>query len=479
MAIRSCPIHAHAGTEPSAVALVGEMDQFTYADLDSQIVTVVEHLMQSGLRPGDRLALALPNSWAHVVLLWACFRCRLVALPLSTRFPTAQVVQLVKHLGCKMLITEENLEVYTSELPDLRVLAVASFMEKGLASQTTTPVSVDMQKPATLLLSSGSTGLPKAILHRWGNHYLSALGANENIAMEQGDRSLLSLPLYHVAGVAILFRAFIAGATVVLPQSNASLAEQLSAQQITHVSLVGTQLKRLLEDGGGPIDTLKAILLGGSAISRGLISKAYDAGLPIHTSYGMTEMASQITTTPPGASLETLCTSGQLLNYRRLKFDDNGQVLVKGAPRFLGYVEGEDLKKPFDEFAWYATGDIGRLDAAGNLIIEGRIDNMFISGGENIHPEEIERALQTHAAIVRAFVVPVPDTEFGFRPVAFLDTVGDMPTAEALDVYLAPHIARFMNPVAYFPLSNQATGEMKVSRKKLAELAAVLRASGS
>lgn len=475
MAIRNCPLSEHARLQPDAIALVvRDGEALTYATLDARVSAVASQLAAIGLRPGDRVGLVLDNSWMHIALMWACFRCRLVAVPLSTRFPPKQIEKLVAYLQCKVLIAASN--AYTD--CEAIVHEVDPLVHTALdAESLTIPVTVDVQKPATLLLSSGSTGLPKAILHRWGSHYLSALGANENILMQPGDRSLLSLPLYHVAGVAILFRAFIAGATVVIADNNQPLAAQLATDTITHVSMVGTQLKRVLESGK-KYAALQAILLGGSAISRSLIELAYKAGLPIHTSYGMTEMASQITATPPGASLDMLFTSGTVLNYRRLKLGGDGEILVKGAARFMGYVSGDDLEKPFDEAGWYHTGDIARFDEQGNLVVEGRKDNMFISGGENIHPEEIERALQAYPSILRAFVVPVEDVEYGYRPVAFLDAPVPLPATATLEAHLAPHIARFMNPVAYLPLGEQSAGAMKVSRKQLALRAAAFIASG-
>ncbi|MEM8485635.1 MAG: o-succinylbenzoate--CoA ligase [Bacteroidota bacterium] len=478
MAIRNCPLSEHARSQPTSIALVlGNGEDLPYATLDARVSAVASQLVAAGLKPGDHVGLLLPNTWMHITLMWACFRCRLVAVPLSTRFPVSQVEKLMGHLRCKVLLVAEDR--YNSDVT--QVIAVDTFIREALAAKPVTiPVTVDVQKPATLLLSSGSTGLPKAILHRWGNHYLSALGANENIPMKPGDRYLLSLPLYHVAGVAILFRAFVAGATVVLSDKKQPIAVQLASDEITHVSMVGTQLKRLLAaKANNRYEALQAILLGGSAISESLITLAYKAGLPIHTSYGMTELASQITATPPAASLETLLTSGKLLNYRRLKLDADGEILVKGATRFLGYVSGEGLQKPFDETGWYRTGDVGRMDAAGNLVVEGRKDNMFISGGENIHPEEIERALQAHAAVIRAFVVPVPDETYGYRPVAFLDVSRDMPAPTVFETHLATRIARFMNPIAYLPLAEDVTGEMKVSRKQLTTRALAALASGS
>ena len=151
-----------------------------------------------------------------------------------------------------------------------------------------------------------------------------------------------------------------------------------------------------------------------------LIRHAVALNLPIHTSYGLTEMASQVTTTRRNDPPEVLFSSGQLLRYRSLRVGPGDELLVSGETRFAGYVENEEIVKPFDARGWFATGDVGKIDADGNLTVLGRRDTMFISGGENIYPEEIEKALYQIAGIEQAVVVPVTHPEYGFRPVAFV-----------------------------------------------------------
>ncbi len=190
----------------------------------------------------------------------------------------------------------------------------------------------------------------------------------------------------------------------------------------THVSLVAAQLQQVLNDAD-TITALKsasAILLGGGAIPPSLIQNAFNLNLPIYKSYGCTEMSSQITTTRPADSFEHLCTSGKLLKQRELKIADDGEIMVRGKTLFQGYVEGEKIVSPVDEDGWYHTADLGKIDANGYLTVLGRKDNMFISGGENIFPEEIERVLEDLDGIEGAIVVPVHDPKFGQRPAAFL-----------------------------------------------------------
>ncbi len=144
----------------------------------------------------------------------------------------------------------------------------------------------------------GALGSAKAVVHSLANHFYSALGANQLMPLNPGDRWLISLPLYHVGGLAIFFRTLLSGATMVVPSEKLTLAETLTNKKISHLSLVPTQLQRLLQSSDG-IDSLlqlKLILLGGSPIPETLLDQSEELGLNINTTYGSTEMASQVAT---------------------------------------------------------------------------------------------------------------------------------------------------------------------------------------
>jgi O-succinylbenzoic acid--CoA ligase len=331
---------------------------------------------------------------------------------------------------------------------------------------TPNPPPQPTHRRATLVFTSGSTGTPKAVLHSWANHLYSAKGSNANLPLHSGDRWLLSLPLYHVGGLAILVRCALAGAAVAVPDQDASLSATLDATGATHASLVATQLRRLLEAREALPRRVRGLLLGGGPLPEGLLRRGHERSWPLHTSYGSTEMASQITTTPPGAPLSTLRTAGRRLPHRRLRIDADGQILVAGPTLCLGIAEGNALHDPRTH-GWLPTGDLGRLDAQGRLHVQGRTDRQFISGGENIQPEELEAALERGDRIARAVVVPVPDPEYGRRPVAFLRTTGG-PLPEEWRDRLRAELPSFKVPDAAYPLPEAATeGRMKVDRADL------------
>lgn len=390
-----------------------------------------------------RVAVWMENDWRTVVLLLAAPRAGVVISPLSTRLPAIE--EALDNVSPRMLISDR-----AGTAPD-RVLR----RESGGGT-----VMYPADQPATAVFTSGSSGMPKAAILSVGNHYYSAQGSNANIAVAPGDRWLVSLPLYHVGGIAILHRCLIGRGTIVL-QTSRDLVD--AAPGATHLSLVTTQLLRLLR-AHTSLPHLKAVLLGGSAVQPTLIDEAHSRGYPIHTSYGMTEMASQVATTAARASRRELSSSGRVLPHRELRIDADGEIHVRGRTRFLGYFDGGAITKPFDADGWYATGDAGSLENE-LLFVRGRTDNVFISGGENVMPEEIERVLTSRRDIRQAVVVPVADEEFGRRPVAFIDTPDAHFDPEELRAWLSERLPRFKIPIRFFGwVKRDAPSRLKIDR---------------
>ena len=329
--------------------------------------------------------------------------------------------------------------------------------------------ALDPMRPAVAVFTSGSTGVPKAALLSWGALVASARGVNEHLGLREGDRWLLDLPVVHVGGLGVVVRCALAGAALAVPSAGMPLAESIAALRPTHASLVSTQLRRLIA-AGVEADSLRAILLGGSAIPDDLLAEAVARGFPVSCSYGLTEMASTVTATAPGARGGDLATSGRPLAGREVRISASGEIEVRGATRFSGYLTPDGLVAPFDASGWFATGDLGRLDEAGRLVVEGRLGLRFVSGGENVQPEAIERALLALDDVAEAVVVPVPDAEFGHRPLAFVRTAsGAAPDAEALSAALRQRLPGFMVPVAFVAWGG--AGGMKPDRQRLAEVA--------
>jgi o-succinylbenzoate---CoA ligase len=456
---------------PEAAAIVGARGTISYRGLDRMAAAAALRL--EGLEQGSRVALYLHRDERYVALVLAILRAGHVACPVSDRLPPAGVAPLLERAACSALISEDEELVQTT---GLRSLEPAALLEEALRDPCGDfeSIEIPLERPATVIFTSGSTGVPKAALHTFGNHYYNALGSNLNIALGPGHRWLHSLPLYHVGGLSIIFRCLLAGATVALPRQGATPAEGIAGLGATHVSLVATQLRRLLREDA-ELGGLEAVLMGGGPVPHSLVEEALARGLPVYTSYGLTEMASQVTTTPPGASPEDLRTAGRVLPNREVSISESGEILVRGQTLFAGYVQGGGLDRPLDAGGWFHTRDLGELDD-GYLHVGGRMDNLFISGGENVQPEEIEEALCLLEGVGEAVVVPVPDDEFGARPFAFVRMEDGEPGELARK--LEPVLPRYKIPISFHPWPEGARGGMKPDRAALAELARGLHSRG-
>ena len=303
-------------------------------------------------------------------------------------------------------------------------------------------------RPATLLFTSGSGGNPRLVVHSAGNHWSSAVAANQHAPMGPGDRWLCHLPLYHVGGLAIVFRCLAAGATVCLAKPRESVATAVQRTRATHLSLVPTQLHRWLEDPAFDATCVKRVLMGGAPLSDGLRDEATARDLPLAVSYGMTETGSQVAATLPG---EFPVGAGRSLPHARIRMTSDGEILVRGPSVALGEWTGETLRPLVDSEGWLHTRDRGRLEQ-GILHVEGRMDDQFISGGENIQPEIIERALGQLPDIGEAVVVPMEDIEFGHRPAAWVDVTVTPALTAAWNRALRKLLPGYMIPVRYLKL---------------------------
>ncbi|MCW8995142.1 MAG: AMP-binding protein, partial [Psychromonas sp.] len=298
-----------------------------------------------------------------------------------------------------------------------------------------------------IIFTSGSSGQPKAVMHNFSNHFYSALGSQAIIPLKKGDKNLLSLPIFHISGYATVMRTLLAGATLILSAEKLTLGV-LKKQQITHLSLVSTQLYRLLEDPEFKNSNLsiKHLLLGGSAFSKELLALTARRGFTYHLSYGLTEMSSQVAT-----SSNNQCLS--ILNYREVKIV-NEEIFLRGKTRFVGYFNGLPANRNIPTEEWFASKDLGQK-VGDYLQITGRKDRQFISGGDNIQPEEVEALLLSFPTVKQAYVVAVEDPTFGQRPVAFIDWQNEQPENLSLTRYIHSKLSAFKCPVYYFPLPAQ------------------------
>lgn len=438
---------AQARIRPDAPAVVGHGAR-TWAEWDLQIDVAASSL---GALGAERIALRVEDRLDLATFALGAVRAGVTGVLVPTRWPAALAAEALSGAGVRTAIS------------DLPIPGLALHAPVGFGAEAG---GVGERPPGALaVFTSGSTGAPKAALLPWAALLASAEGVVARLDLRAGDRWLLDLPVAHVGGLGVVIRCAQAGAAMAVPYPGASVAEAVAALRPTHVSFVGTQLRRLL-DTHADTSSVRAILLGGSAIPADLLRRATEAGLPVALSYGMTEMGSTVTATEPGSDLDT---SGRVLPGREVRLVDS-EIQVRGATRFGGYLTPDGLSRPFDAEGWFATGDLGHLTEAGHLVVEGRRGLRFVSGGENVQPEAIERELLRLGGVVEAVVVPHEDAEFGQRPVAFVRMEHGEPEAAALASALREKLPGFMVPVAF--VAWEGAKGMKPDRQALTAEAA-------
>jgi O-succinylbenzoic acid--CoA ligase len=496
------PLHQAAKVAPDAIAIKSPQGDISYRQLSVEVRGLVKALLSQGINSGDRLACIGNNSADLIRLYWACVDAKIIFFPISPRFPLGQIQGLFREFKVNHYWAEPSLALTL----DANLIEITPHTAETPWDALPAP---RLDQAVSLILTSGSSGKPKGALHSLGNHIASAKASCQLIPVALNHAWLLSLPLFHIGGLAILHRCAKGLASTVLVNPKLSLGEQIQQDNISHLSLVSAQLYDLLSEQPLALGSINALLLGGGPIDETLISQLKRLKIPSFISYGMTEMSSQITTTPlyssEPAGLEERSLFPldpplkQLLTECELTLVD-GTIWVRGPSLFLGYLDAQGLNPCRDENGWFCTQDKGRFDEKGRLIILGRADNLFISGGENIHPEEIENALRRHPDIIDALVFPVYDEKFGKVPAAIVrwrensgsalsanevntgevnaDVVNDCEVnssqlseaiREEIKAFLSTVIASFKCPKRYYPWPNVTSDGLKVPRRQIIE----------
>jgi O-succinylbenzoic acid--CoA ligase len=388
---------------------------------------------------------------------------------LNPRSSAIDQEKILKRINPQVLVDLDYLNQSTQDCAKIQLaadLALKNSLKKSAAKKTTSNPSV--QKDFDLaVLSSGSTGEPKIICHNWKAFITSAQSVNQHLQANPQSKFGLALPLCHVGGLAVIMRALCLGSTVSIfnkdTKSQLSLNEFCQLNKISHISLVPSQLDAVLESENAKehLLTLQAALIGGSSITKKQITKYQNSGLPIFISYGMSEAAATIAiadlNSTSAVSSESPLVLGSVLKHLKVEASSNSEkpaeILLSGDSLFCGYQSdsGELITAELP----FATKDLGLL-IQGQLAVIGRADRMFISGGENIYPEEIERALEQHDAIERAFVVGVSSNRWGKRPVAFITSNSLKLDRAALRQQLAKNLAKYKVPAHIFYLKSES-----------------------
>jgi O-succinylbenzoic acid--CoA ligase len=435
-----------------ALFMRGANGVLSYSQLVHKIAEAQQRLSSAGVGAGDIVALQCAIPEQAIGFLIALLDLKAHVFPINLRWPDAMVSESRKRIGAHFTLRGEA----DGEVKIIPHNEVASAEHLRSA-------------PASIIVgTSGSTGSPKFAVLPLEALLTSARGAQDLLALRNTDCWQLSLPLFHVGGLGILWRVLLAGASCAVSDRKDPWAAEFS-KCVTFLSLVPTQLYRLLRnpEAGEYLKQQRCILVGGAPIGADLCRQALSMDLPVVPSYGLTEMGSIVTAgSPLSISDDGSVSMGWALPGREVALSASGEILVRGECLFAGYLTAEGLVRDTDGSGWFGTRDIGSFQGDGSLIVRGRIDSQFISGGENIHPEMIEQALTAIPPIVAACVVPLEDPEFGQRPFAFVVSDGRPFNPGAIQAQLKESIPSFAVPIGLVEVPEDlVTGSGKIDRR--------------
>ena len=435
---------AAATPDRTALELAASDQTWSYRDLDSAVDEMAASLAAVGPDDTVRVAVALPSGVSFVSTIHATLRLGMELVPLNTRLSATELSDRLDRLTpdivlcaaeTESLIADAQEQQSQGETANPRRYTVAAPSEPGTAQLPidSPPVDADLHDPtetALILFTSGTTGEPKGVRLTVRNLTASAFASALRLGVTPSGRWLCCLPMYHMGGLAPVIRSALYGTTLVVqPEFDAEgTAAVLDSAGITGVSLVPTQLTRLL-DAGVSAPELRTVLLGGAPAAEELLDRADAAGIPVYPTYGMTETASQIATARPadhrnhpstvgqplyGTSVTVLGSDGELLSP-----GERGELVVSGPTVTPGYLDARQTEVAFSEHGLH-TGDVGYRDDDGRLWVVGRVDDTIITGGELVDPATVAEAIRSIPGVADVAVVGIDDEQWGERVAAVL-----------------------------------------------------------
>ncbi|MGI8916280.1 MAG: o-succinylbenzoate--CoA ligase [Chloroflexota bacterium] len=463
-------LHRRAELSPGRLALVSGEIRWTFAELDQRADDMARRLASAGVTAGDRVATLLPNGAVPVVALHALARLGAVHVPLNLRLAATELAWQMEQCSVSLLVHQPGNAKQARDaagLPGIALVSVGTADCDALELITASPAGlavsqrrVDLAAVQSIVYTSGTTGRPKGALLTFGNHWWTALGSALNLGLQADDRLLASLPLFHVGGMAILWRSVIYGCTAVVQErfDPAAMNAAIDNAGITIVSVVAAMLQQLLDQRGSKPypPSLRCVLLGGGPAPRPLLEACAARHIPVVQTYGLTETGSQAVTLAPEDALRKRGSAGKPLFHLELRIDADGQeaapgetgeIWLRGPSVSPGYFGDHGESRHSDD--WLHTGDLGWVDAEGYLFVEDRRDDLIISGGENVYPAEVEAVLLAHPAVAEAGVTGRTDQRWGQVPVAAVVFRSGVTASETeVLAFCAERLARYKVPTS-------------------------------
>ena len=498
---------------PERDCVVFEGRRWTYSRLNDRVNQLANSLLQRGVGKGDSVGLLHVNCHQYIETYFASAKIGAVFVPLNFRAKADELAYMIGHAEVKVLfVGDRYLDLVNAIRPQLSTVRDCISLEGrgkphyeeliGTAPSGEVFSDIGDEDITILMYTSGTTGKPKGVPLRHNAFATYVLENVEPASPDIEERNLLTVPLYHVAGIQAMLAAIYGGRTLVLMRQFEvkEWIETIQREQVTRAMLVPTMLKRVIDDPEFEkynLSSLKVITYGAAPMPFEVIKRAIEV-MPwarFINAFGQTETASTITTLGPedhilegteeekAKKLKRLTSSiGKPLSDVEIRIVDEdgkvlpplevGEIIARGPRVMAGYWKDEQKTlQVMTPDGWLRTADMGWMDEEGYIYLAGRADDMIIRGGENISPEEVEDILRSHPKVEEAAVIGVPDAEWGQQPraVVVLREGGGATPEEIID-YCRSRLAGFKRPRSVVFIEALPRNPMgKVLRKKLRE----------
>ena len=440
-------IQDRARTTPARVAIDYLSREWTYAELDDASERLAAAFLARGLRRGDRVATLTGNSPDHVAVFFACAKLGLILAPLSWRLAAPELAyQLEDSEPAAFLVEEEHAALAEATGHPFEPLTVSG--DGGAAD-----VAAVDDDPLLLVYTSGTTGRPKGALLTHANCFWTNLSFDLATGVSGDDVVLQVLPQFHCGGWNVqALLAWWKGARVVLERSfdAARCLALIEEKQVTTMMGVPANYLFLSQEPAfatADLSSLRRAVVGGAPMPEALLEVWHERGVEVVQGYGLTEAAPNVLCLPPEDAVRKLGSAGKPYPHVDVRLSEQEELQVRGPNVFAGYWRNPEATAETIVDGWLRTGDVAECDDEGFYRIKGRLKDMYISGGENVYPAEVESILHEHDAVADAAVVAVPDERWGEVGVAFVVPAADVAEEELVE-FVRVRLARFKAPKA-------------------------------
>lgn len=439
-------------TTPARTAILHEGRTVTYEELGEAADAFAVEFAERGLRRGDRVATLTSNSPEHVALFFACARLGLVLAPLSWRLAPPELAYQLGDCEPALFLVEDEHEALAAASG--HAFSRLERPRPGARPRAVAPDDPADEDPLLLVYTSGTTGRPKGALLTHSNCFWTNLSFDLATGVSGGDVVLAVLPQFHCGGWNVQpLLAWWKGATVVLertfdPGRCLRLIEEHGVTAMMGVPATYLFLAQQPGFESTDLSSLRRAVVGGAPMPEALLRTWQERGVAVVQGYGLTEAAPNVLCLPPEDAVRKAGFAGKPYPYVQVRLSAEGELQVRGPNVFAGYWRNPGATAAaFSEDGWLLTGDVAERDEEGFYRIRDRLKDMYISGGENVYPAEVESVLHEHPAVAEAAVVGLPDERWGEVGIAFVApaAAAEVSAAELLD-HCRERLARFKVP---------------------------------